>query len=275
MAQFCVKRQRISMTSNLGIFPFGQPVQRVEQKDRSPKKVFVLGVYASAVHARWVGPDGKLVSQALAVASEPCIFWKGDGAADIIKRVVIPAGLGKLEPAAKTLNGPSGNELDNKFLGPLEFNRQDAWLCDLVPCSGCNDRQKKAIKRAYLPAMQEYNLPLPTVPDAPKDGKITVARRQEILDELRQSQAPLLILLGDQPIKWFLRHFDKRWERLSDFGPYGEKHKVSLDGLEVEVLPLCHPRQAGRLGPSSKEWYDKHGEWVGKCKARKDSTNAA
>jgi hypothetical protein len=36
-------------------FPFGQPVVPVIQQDRSPKKVFILGVYASAVHARRIG----------------------------------------------------------------------------------------------------------------------------------------------------------------------------------------------------------------------------
>lgn len=33
-------------------FTFGEPVLKVEQKDKSPKKVFILGVYASAVHAK-------------------------------------------------------------------------------------------------------------------------------------------------------------------------------------------------------------------------------
>ena len=34
-------------------FPFGETVKPLAQLDRTPKKVFVLGVYASAVHARW------------------------------------------------------------------------------------------------------------------------------------------------------------------------------------------------------------------------------
>jgi len=41
----------------LGTYPFGSPLQRVIQADRTPKRVFVLGVYASAVHARWLGPE--------------------------------------------------------------------------------------------------------------------------------------------------------------------------------------------------------------------------
>ena len=35
-------------------YPFGEVVHRLVQQDRTPKKVFVLGVYASAVHARWM-----------------------------------------------------------------------------------------------------------------------------------------------------------------------------------------------------------------------------
>ena len=132
-------------------FPFGEPVTTVEQQDRTRKKVFVLGVYASAVHAKWVSPNGKVVVNALAVASEPYIFWKGDGAKGLIDGIKIPSALGKLIPAAKNLNGPSGNALDDLFLKPLGITRADAWLCDLVPHSCCNLKQKEAIERGYQP----------------------------------------------------------------------------------------------------------------------------
>ena len=55
------------------LFPFGQKLHPLIQADKSPKKIFVLGVYASAVHARWKS-DGRIICQALAVASEPRIF---------------------------------------------------------------------------------------------------------------------------------------------------------------------------------------------------------
>ena len=57
-------------------YPFGEKLTPVTQTDRTPKNVFVLGVYASAVHARWYGPNGKIRVRALAVASEPYIFWR-------------------------------------------------------------------------------------------------------------------------------------------------------------------------------------------------------
>ena len=132
----------------VGTFPFGEPVRLVEQENRSTKRVFVLGVYASAVHARWVGADGRplgvprgtpqakrsrQIVRALAVASEPYIFWRGDGAEEIVKGIRIPAEFGVLEVADRRMNGPSGIALDEGILAPLGVSRDDAWLCDLVP----------------------------------------------------------------------------------------------------------------------------------------------
>ena len=37
----------------VGTFPFGQPVRVLVQQGRTPERVIVLGVYTSAVHARW------------------------------------------------------------------------------------------------------------------------------------------------------------------------------------------------------------------------------
>jgi uracil-DNA glycosylase len=251
--------------AKLGTFPFGQSLCMLKQQDRRPKKIFVLGVYASAVHARWISPEGKIVSKALAVASEPCIFWRGEEADSIIGRIEIPKRLGKLIPAHKQFNGPSGIALDDMFLKPLGVCREDAWLCDLVPHSCVNISQQKAIDRAYLPIMKDFNLPIPSIPTVPSslsDG----ARRTAIVNELRESQAQTLILLGDQPIRWFLKSFDQKWSRLSDFGTdssaYGKLHKVDIAGIPINVLPLAHPRQVARLGRSSKAWYELHQEWI-------------
>ena len=66
-------------------YPFGEIVKRLEQQDRNQKQVFVLGVYASAVHARWK-KGNEIICQALAVASEPRIFW--DGNTDEAKEII-------------------------------------------------------------------------------------------------------------------------------------------------------------------------------------------
>ncbi|MCO5256314.1 MAG: hypothetical protein M9926_06085 [Lentimicrobium sp.] len=87
---------------------FGKELKKVIQKDRTAKKVFILGVYASAVHARWVGPDGKTIVKALAVASEPEYSGRGIMLKRLLKLSVFRKKLDVLVPAARTLNGLPG-----------------------------------------------------------------------------------------------------------------------------------------------------------------------
>jgi len=252
------------------VFPFGSPLEKVEQQDRSPKKVFVLGVYASAVHAKWIGVDGKVKVNALAVASEPYIFWKGDNADQIIKDIKIRPEFGQLIPADERFNGPSGKVLDKSYLKPLGYVREDAWLCDLLPYSRMNPNQKKAIETNYKPLVHDVNLPEATIPVFNPSELKKQSRLEEILAELKQSQADTIILLGDLPIKHFLSHFSK-FKYLSDFGKevddygklitYGNPHKIEIAGKKYNVIPLAHPRQVGKLGSSNSEWYERHKYW--------------
>ncbi len=249
---------------SIGKFPFGQPVQKVLQTDRSPKKVFVLGVYASAVHARWIYPLGKTLVNALAVASEPYIFWRGDNVESILNKVEIPYELGKLIPPNQELNGPSGIALDKLILNPIGIDRDQAWLCDLVPHSCVNPAQKRAIDREYLPLMEKFNLPKPSVPTVPSKLSDDI-RRQQIYEELIESKSNILILLGDKPIQWFLKFFDKRWKKLSDFGMndnYSQLHQARLRDQVIQVMPIAHPRQIAKLGRSSENWYMAHQSWL-------------
>jgi uracil-DNA glycosylase len=249
----------------IGSFPFGQPVIEVVQTDRTPKDVFVLGVYASAVHARWINTDGKTVVTALAVASEPYIFWHGENAESIIQQIAIPKELGNLIPAKQEFNGPSGLALDNLILNPLGLDRQKAWLCDLVPHSCVNPSQSKAIERAYLPVASKYGLSIPSVPSVPT-SLTDENRRKAILEEIMEAQARVLVVLGDKPIQWFLSYYENRWNKLADFGrdrqSYGRLHKMNLGGKDMEILPLAHPRQIAKLGRSSVVWYEIHEAWV-------------
>jgi uracil-DNA glycosylase len=251
---------------NLGIYPFGQTVKQVIQNDKSPKRVFVLGVYASAVHAKWIGSDNKIKVRALAVASEPEIFWRGENVKEIVDQINIPSELGRLVPAGPMFNGPSGIALDELILKPLGLTRSDAWLSDLLPQSCLNPSQKIAIEREYLPLISQYNLPETTLSGVPRifaDEK----RREEIAKELIESKADVLILLGDKPIQQFLKFFDNRWKKLSDFqredGKYGDLHNSIILDKPIKILPIAHPRQIAKLGRSSARWYDLHQEWIG------------
>jgi uracil-DNA glycosylase len=247
------------------IYPFGESLQKVKQNDRTPKKVFFLGVYASAVHAKWVDINGNTRVNALAVASEPYIFWKGDGAKEIIDRINIPSALGTLVPADEKFNGPSGKALDELFLKPLGYKREDVWLCDLLPYSRINPSQQKANERAYNPLIKDYNLPDCTIPQFSPSELKNPLRIDEIVAELEESNADTIILLGDLPIKYFLSYFSN-YKKLSDFGnlveEYGKPHPININGKTYKIIPLVHPRQAGRLGNSNQDWSKLHKIWI-------------
>lgn len=252
------------------LFPFGETVHPVVQQDRRPKKVFVLGVYASAVHARWK-KDNKIVCQALAIASEPRIFWDGNQkeAEEIISRIHIPEQMGSLEPASIHLNGPSAKVLDNQILTPLGFTREDAWLCDLLPETRLNSNQFKIIKKEYEPKAKAYGLNKVTIPKRPTSF-CDKARSEEIISELEESRAKTLILLGDIPILQFLNRVAdvnyKSVQEYVDLYGYGNYSQAIINGKAYNILPLVHPRQIGALGAHSDKWHKLHQEWEEKRK---------
>lgn len=246
-------------------FPFGQELHPLVQEDKTPKKVFVLGVYASAVHARWK-KDAQIICQALAVASEPRIFWDGnpDEAKAIINAINIPKELGTLEPAGRQLNGPSAKVLDENILAPLGFSREDAWLCDCLPETRINPSQAKVIREKYNPLIEKYNLNTVTIPARPS-AFCSNERSKEITEELIQSKADLLVLLGDIPIAQYLKKAaDVPYSTLGEYVElygYGTYTEVTIRGKTIRILPLAHPRQIGALGAHSEKWFLAHREW--------------
>lgn len=247
-------------------FPFGQELYSLVQENASPKKIFVLGVYASAVHTRWK-KEGQIICQALAVANEPRIFWNGNPieAKQIIDAIAIPKELGILEVAGRHLNGPSAKILEEKILAPLGYTRKDAWLCDCLPEARINSNQAKVIQKYYNPLIEQHGLNLVTIPKRPSvfcDKKRSI----EITKELMQSEADLLILLGDIPIAQYLKKVsDVPYSTLGEYVElygYGNITETTIHGKNMNILPLAHPRQIGALGAHSEKWYTAHQEWV-------------
>ena len=158
--------------------------------------------------------------------------------------------------------------MDELFLKPLGYSRKQSWLCDLLSESRVNPNQKKAVD-LYNERIKtaNYNLPEATVPDFDINElkKNAVQRKNEILTELEVSGANTIILLGDLPIRWFLNFYDKR-TKLSQFGnskeTYGQRHDIMINKTTYSVFPLCHPRNAARLGAHSSNWAEWHEAWV-------------
>lgn len=243
-------------------FPFGNPVLKVEQADKTPKKFFILGVYASAVHARWINAEGKTLINALAVASEPYIFWRGDKAEEIFSKIRIPEQAGRLIEAEKKFNGPSGNVLDEMYLKPLKLTRDDCWLCDLVPYSMLNPKQIAALKKHELLfenyGLKKYNMRTADL----KNRKISDQRREEIVNEIKNSKAEYLITLGNEPLTNFVKHYNLGIGTLNHHTKYGVIQEIEIDQTPIKLIALVHPRQAGKLGGYSSQWYKIHSDWI-------------
>ena len=185
-------------------------------------------------------------------------------AKQIIDAVVIPPELGALEPAGRQLNGPSAKVLDENILAPLGYTRADAWLCDCLPETRLNASQAKVIRERYNPLIEEYNLNPVTIPARPNtfcDEKRSI----EITEELMQSKAELLVLLGDIPIEQYLKKVaDVPYSTLGEYVDlygYGNPTETIICGKNIKVLPLAHPRQIGALGAHSERWNLAHKEW--------------
>lgn len=80
-----------------------------------------------------------------------------------------------------------------------------------------------------------------------------------------QSEAGLLVLLGDIPISQYLNKVaDVPYSTLGEYVEmygYGNPTETVIRGKSTKVLPLAHPRQIGALGAHSERWYLAHSEW--------------
>ena len=110
-----------------------------------------------------------------------------------------------------------------------------------------------------------------TIPERPSVF-CDAQRCQEILSELKESQASLLVLLGDIPIAQFLNSVaDVPYKSLQEYVElygYGNPTAATIDGHTINVLPLAHPRQIGALGAHSEKWNRLHQEWESTMKKR-------
>jgi hypothetical protein len=140
-------------------YPFGQPVGPVIWRQPGPKPVLIIGVYPSAVPARWIGADGRSI-RAVAVADEPEPFWTGHSAETKIATVAatVPAQAGRIE-LAKGHNGRSGQALDELVLAPLALTRDQIRVADIDNRYMANPSQQAAVARAYVPLVERGMLP--------------------------------------------------------------------------------------------------------------------
>ena len=252
------------MKDKSGKFPFGTIAQKVEQQDRSPKKVFLLGSFAESVYADWIDPEGNIIMKGLPVASEPYPFWDGEDASDIVQSIQVPTVYGKLIPSCGNINGLAGKKLDEYILEPLDYQRSELWFCYLQPYSRINPGKLKVLKSAYAPLVESGHAAMFDIPLFNPSDFHDKSRIGSILEELEYSQADTIILIGEIAIKHFIAQFSG-YKTLADFGEsilsYGKYRKIQIGGKTYKVMALIDPLKYHEKNPERHYLSEPHMYW--------------
>lgn len=135
----------------------------------------------------------------------------------------------------------------------------------MVPHACLNLNQRRLVENIYNPFIQSHGLPPVTVPSVPA-LLATAQRRRDVLAEIHAANPQIVVLLGDEPIEWFLSAFSNKWKKLASFGTnnhdYARLHPVTLGHKTYNILPLVHPRHAAGVGTHSTRWRKLHTAWV-------------
>lgn len=249
------------------VYPFGEAILKIRQLGSGDKAAFILGFYGCTVHAKWTSASGGILIEDLPVASEPELFWTGENGEEIIARVDVPIELGKLTPSESNANGRLGKIFIHDYLEPLQLSRTEVWLCNLVPYSQVYLSERLDIAEVYMPLCEKHCLPVPNIPDFKTAEFRDSDRILEVLQELDKANSDLIITLGDEPLKYFIRKVSDCGKKsikdfLNDGTSYGTKVPIKIHGKSYDLLPLCHPRQTEGITKRAREWKQIHKDWM-------------
>jgi hypothetical protein len=259
---------------SVGVFPFGRPnTERPALRSVREARLFVLGVYPSALHVRWRGPKGSMI-EALAVDAEPTVFWTGSSDEDARARLLegwrdavgFDADDGAVSWAQ--LNGSSGKTLEQQVLVPLDIAWEHLWATDCFPWflikSGPKD-QGARILDTYDPfALNGARRDIACLLPRPRHiaTLIDADRRRQIRREIAESRAAWVMTLGQEAADVLAMAVDVDEQpgglplRAGD-PEYGTPGRIRASGHRGRWLALAHPG-ATRQGA----WANRHAPFI-------------
>lgn len=244
-------------------FPFGTVSTRRSPSADGPRPVFVIGAYPSALHARWIPPEGSTLRQvkALPVADEPSPFWNGTDASDLVREWIAtndfdPATHGSFFPAPK-FNGTSGKWVDDRVLEPLGATRESTWITDCLDTYRLSNGARKALTDTYDPARSRYGWPAWRLRPHPSEDEVVQEsgswHKDRLRVELATCRPELVVTLGNAALRVMGALLSAGPERLDPAG-YGTRLTVGLGAHTIEWLPLAHPAAPQRYQEAHQGW---------------------
>lgn len=249
----------------MGTFPFGRPatVRPPRPAASGSARVFVLGVYPSALHVRWARPDGKVHVQSLAVDDEPEVFWDGADAVERVEQWKQQVGWqrswGSATPSG---NGTSGRGVLRDVLEPLGIAPEQSFFTDCYRrylVKHGTGSQGAAMDRAYAPFAAARGLPLMHLPERPTDSALVrtaiAEDGGEIVAQLEESGADLVVTLGQPAADVLAAVTGAARPVLRRDMSYGLERRLRAGRRLTRWLPLKHP------GQRSPAWEQHHQLW--------------
>lgn len=225
------------------VYPFGRPVTPRPASASTPRPLFVLGAYPSALHVEWRPTIGKLV-RAIPVDDEPEPFWNG---ADAQARMA--EWLDWLRPESQThgtfsvparFNGPSGAWVDTNILSPLGYKRSDTWITDCLDTYRMSTGVAARIDDTYAVAgLPACHLGSHLSEDAIVREALSV-HRARLRGELDRCRPDTVATLGNAAARVFAELAGLGQRKLTISG-YGASQLVELAGRELTWYSLAHP----------------------------------
>ena len=251
-------------------FPFGRPVRRCKPSATTPRPVFILGAYPSALHACWTPPNGFRRIQAIAVDNEPEPFWNGLDEHDRIekwkKAVQFDDAWGTVAPVKK-LNGSSGLWVDEFILKPLGVSRDKVCISDCLDTYRCSVGLRARIDDTYEKFRRkfdrEFDLPSAVLGVHPSEQEIieegSTTHKKRLLREIEAVAPDTIVTLGNAAVavarKLLTFESGADTARLSHVAEkYGAPAKVRLGSKVIELLPLAHPAAPKAYQTAHQAW---------------------
>lgn len=231
------------------VFPFGRPVTPRPPSASSPRRVFVLGAYPSALHVEWTPPKPYRRIRALAVDDEPTPFWTGHDEATRVSAWCEAVGFRPSWGTVRgvgSLNGSSGLWVEREVLRPLGVTHAETWITDCLDMYRASTGVAARLADTYEPFGRAHGLPRAVLPPHPDENDIVREARAGHVDrrrrELRAAAPELIVTLGNAALRVVLDLVEVEGApaRLS-VASYATRFACRFEGRSVAWLPLAHP----------------------------------
>lgn len=250
---------------------FGKAVGRAAKRQQGHRKVLIVGAYPSALHVEWHPAGFKRAVKAVAVDDEPEPFWNGLDQEERIeawkRQIGFSPAWGEVR-ACRHLNGSSGSWVDDQILGPLQLDREAAWITD---CLDTYFESSDAAARLRTPELQDVvkrlgisracHLRHPSQSQIVRQAR---AEEERLLRELDEARPQRLVTLGNAALLVFRRVLDQNDapSRLTPDTAYGRPRQVTRGNRSFEWIALAHPGFLRRTTDKVMPYKQAHDRWM-------------